>query len=111
MKRLSWKSRGAGKKAFPRNLIDIMAHRPDLVIILDPRVRGERAPFLVNQLAFYSHHIADPIGRSGGLWLLWDAGICKIEVLDSSSQVIHALVSQGSSPDWLLSAVYASPSQ
>ncbi|OMP00911.1 reverse transcriptase [Corchorus capsularis] len=53
--------------------------------------------------------IADPIGFSGGLWICWEAQHVSLEILYTSTQVIHAIVRVPGETEWLLSAVYASP--
>lgn len=64
--------------------------------------------FFVN-LGFTAASFVDPIGRSGGIWLLWDPTQVTVSTTYLSSQAIHASVSKAPFEEWILSAVYASP--
>ncbi|KAI8024618.1 hypothetical protein LOK49_LG02G01312 [Camellia lanceoleosa] len=55
-----------------------------------------------------STHI-DLVGRSGGIWMLWNPFQANVRLSEANSQIITATVSRQNYPDWLLSAVYASP--
>lgn len=64
---------------------------------------------VARRLGFSEFHIVDPEGFSGGLWLCWEGQNVSLEIIFSSTQVVHAIVSVGEEKQWLLSAVYASP--
>ncbi|KAL7226194.1 hypothetical protein ACSBR1_021345 [Camellia fascicularis] len=63
-----------------------------------------------NCMGFTASSHVDPIDRSGGIWLLWNPNVVNVRVVEASSQQITATISRQDYPDWLLSAVYASPS-
>ncbi|CAN1177890.1 hypothetical protein LINPERHAP2_LOCUS33369 [Linum perenne] len=41
--------------------------------------------------------------------MLWNEGNISVTILSHTPQVIHALVASPGRPDWILSAIYASP--
>ncbi|OMO81305.1 reverse transcriptase [Corchorus capsularis] len=102
--------RGAGSKAFRRNSREFLwLYRPHIFIVVEPRISGDRANRVAKRLGFSDYHIVDPVGFSGGLWICWDSQYVQLEILFSSTQVIHVIVRVGDEQEWLLSAVYASP--
>ncbi|KAI7989348.1 hypothetical protein LOK49_LG13G02622 [Camellia lanceoleosa] len=60
-------------------------------------------------LGFPASAHVDPIGRSGGIWVLWDPSQANVRVMEANSQMITATISRQDYPDWVLSVVYASP--
>ena len=61
-------------------------------------------------LSFNSVCRSEAVGFRGGIWLLWNSGEISLDVLMVIDQAIHASVQVSpSKPNWLLSAVYASP--
>ncbi|CAL1379935.1 unnamed protein product [Linum trigynum] len=50
-------------------------------------------------------------GRKGGIWLCWNAANFQLQVLSACSQHLSVIVSAGTDPKWLFTAVYASPRQ
>lgn len=51
----------------------------------------------------------DPIGRSGGIWIIWDPTKVSVYTISISNQVIHTKIKKNGYEEWLLSALYASP--
>lgn len=49
------------------------------------------------------------MGFAGGIWLVWDESLADIEILSSSLQVVHGVVSRKDKDPFCLSIVYASP--
>ncbi|KAL7169819.1 hypothetical protein ACSBR2_034787 [Camellia fascicularis] len=62
-----------------------------------------------NQMGFTTSAHVDPIGRSGGIWMLWNLNSISVRVAEASSQLITAKIVTQKYPEWILSAVYASP--
>lgn len=53
----------------------------------------------------------DPIGLSGGLWVLWDDCKCNVDVVRTTEQSVAMIIrvpSSSYSTPWLFSAIYAS---
>ncbi|CAL8176297.1 unnamed protein product [Prunus armeniaca] len=80
----------------------------DVFAVLEPRIGGSRALSVAMSLGFSHCHIVDPIGFSGGVWLLWNGNSVSLHVVAHSSQTITALVTMYAKR-WLLTVVYASP--
>lgn len=110
MSLILWKSRGAGGKSFFRHAKDLIrVHQPTCFVIVEPRIYGNRARRIARRLMFSNFHIADPVGYAGGICICWDNRCIDLEVIFSSPQVVHAVVKRANAPDFLLSAIYASP--
>ncbi|KAI7994372.1 hypothetical protein LOK49_LG11G02190 [Camellia lanceoleosa] len=62
-----------------------------------------------NNLGFSASTVVDPIGRVGGIWLLWDTAHVNVRTSSVSNQHIHATIHKEDYEEWVLSAVYASP--
>ena len=50
----------------------VRVHSPAIMIIMKTKVCGDRARRIVDRLPMDGAIIANSIGLSGGLWLLWD---------------------------------------
>ncbi|XP_021803305.1 uncharacterized protein LOC110747435, partial [Prunus avium] len=101
---------GAASTKFKVNLIEIIKlHRIDLLFICEPRIGGNKALKIIKSLGFTDYEVVNPVGFSGGLWLLWNASKIKVEILGTSDQTITASVSGPGNISWLFSAIYASP--
>nr|XP_023880427.1 uncharacterized protein LOC111992798 [Quercus suber] len=79
------------------------------MIITETKVCGDRAKRIADRLPLDGAIFANPIGLSGGLWVLWDSNQVEISELSSTEQEIHVVVSTTANAPWLLFAVYASP--
>lgn len=86
----------------------IHVHSPAIMIIMETKVCGDRAKGTVDSLHMDAAIIANSIGLSSGLWLLWDSNQVEVVKLSSTEQAIHVSVSSTSKPLWLLSAIYGS---
>lgn len=62
-----------------------------------------------NNLGFLASTVVDPIGRMGGIWLLWDTTHVNVRTSSVSNQYIHATIHKEDYEEWVLSALYASP--
>lgn len=55
-------------------------------------------------------YTTDPIGYSGGIWLLWRKDMADLEVLATTEKEIDAIVKVNNfDHPWLLSSIYGSP--
>ena len=86
-------------------------HRPNILIIIEPRIAEARAQAVINTLPHNHSQRVAPTGFSGGIWLLWnESPSFKVGILTHSDNSIHALVKVPSpSLSFLLTVVYASP--
>lgn len=106
---LVWNVRGAGGTEFRRVFRDTVAqHKPNLVILTETRLSGERAQNTINNLGYEKHYKVDAMGFSGGLWMLWDPNAVDVDIIGSSFQEIHSHVKVSGS-SFILSSLYASP--
>ena len=112
MNTLIWNCRGALSLSFCNNIKDMVrihSHSLAIMIIMETKVCGDRARWIVDRLPMDGAIIANSIGLLDGLWLLWDSNQVEVIELSSTEQEIHATVSFSSKPPWLLSAIYGSP--
>ncbi|KAK9291995.1 hypothetical protein L1049_019947 [Liquidambar formosana] len=109
MKILVWNCRGAGSKRFLRNIKELVkVHNPWIVVIMETKLGNDRAQAVVKNLKFSDSVCLGADGLSRGLWMLWNNDVTKMEVLATSSQAIHVLISHANR-DWIFSGLYASP--
>ncbi|KAJ4841399.1 hypothetical protein Tsubulata_048489 [Turnera subulata] len=103
-------TRSAGSAKFRRALKEIArAHNPNILVLLETWVEFARvAPFL-QALEFDGYAFVDPIGFSGGIWVLWKQNSVQVDVIANDGQFIHMNIQAPSSHPWLFTAVYASP--
>ncbi|KAL7252504.1 hypothetical protein ACSBR1_007132 [Camellia fascicularis] len=82
MDMIFWNCRGAGNNTFKRNLKELLrTHKPEILILMETKVELNSMGMFFNRLGFMASAHVDLVGRSGGK----------------------------TTPDWLLSVVYASP--
>lgn len=108
---LVWNCRGAGNNTFRNTFSELVnTYHPDVVALLETKfcIISSMGMFFNNK-GFTSASYVDPIGKAGGIWLLWDPGQVKVTTTHITNQVIHATISKDPFEEWLLSAVYASP--
>ena len=112
MKMIAWNCQGAGSVTFCTHAYELHCrHRPDILIIVEPRIVDGRAQAVIDTLPYTHSRKVDPTGFSGGIWLLWNESTSfSVEILTHSDHSLHALVKVNSPAlTFLLTAVYASP--
>ncbi|KAI7989214.1 hypothetical protein LOK49_LG13G00063 [Camellia lanceoleosa] len=110
MKLLIWNCRGAGNKAFKRTMKELEKnHKPSIIVLMETKVVLSSMGLFFNKLGFTASSHVDPVGRSGGIWVLWDPFRVTVKALEVNAQVIHAKIQRDGYSDWILSAIYASP--
>ncbi|CAL5422617.1 unnamed protein product [Camellia sinensis] len=62
-----------------------------------------------NRLGFTASTIVDPVGRVGGIWIVWDTSQVIVRASSATPQAIHATIHKADYDEWVLAAVYASP--
>ncbi|CAL1363580.1 unnamed protein product [Linum trigynum] len=109
---IAWNIGGAGSAASSRALkLIVKNYNPDFLFVLEPQVSGGSANKICERMGFPNIMRVEAEGRKGGIWLCWNAAVFQLQVLSACSQHLSVIVSAGSSPKWLLTAVYASPHQ
>ncbi|KAI8013993.1 hypothetical protein LOK49_LG05G00296 [Camellia lanceoleosa] len=110
LKLLIWNCRGAGNKTFKHNLVEILrSHKLEILIVMETKVAFSKMGNFFNRLGFTASTIVDPIGRVGGIWILWDTNHVNVRASSVGPQVIHATIHKEDYEEWVLAAVYASP--
>jgi hypothetical protein len=85
-----WNCRVAGGKYFSNIVRDCTKmYSIDFLVILEPRISGERANSVIESLGFDSKAKVDAIGYSGGIWCLWKFSSVNITIISSSLYAIH----------------------
>ncbi|KAL7182691.1 hypothetical protein ACSBR1_041390 [Camellia fascicularis] len=107
---LFWNCRGAGNNAFKRNMKELVRnHNPGVIILMEPKIPFSSTGNFFNNLGYTAATILDPVGRAGGIWMLWDTVQVNVRASVISNQVIQATIHREDYEEWVLSAVYASP--
>ncbi|XP_028112975.1 uncharacterized protein LOC114311106 [Camellia sinensis] len=108
---LFWNCQGAGNNNFKRNLNDIIrTHKPEILVLLETKVPFSKMGNFFNRLGFTASTIVDPVGRVEGIWIVWDTSQVTVRASSATSQAIHATIHKADYDEWVLAAVYASPS-
>ncbi|KAI8023817.1 hypothetical protein LOK49_LG03G00556 [Camellia lanceoleosa] len=90
---LFWNCRGADNNNFKRNLTEIVrAHKPEILILMETKVPFSKMGNFFNRLGFTASTIVDPIGRVGGIWIVWDTSQVNVRASSVNSQAIHATI-------------------
>ncbi|OMO91594.1 hypothetical protein CCACVL1_07070 [Corchorus capsularis] len=89
MKILSYNARGAANPLFKQLVRQLVAdHKPTMLIITEPRISGSRGELVRNSLGFDGSEYVDPIGFSGGIWILWHTTEIDVTVKSKTRQEI-----------------------
>lgn len=107
---MAWNCRGAGNNRFKANFDELISnHRPEIVALFETKVCLSSMDMYFNNKGFTAATFVNPIGRVGGIWLLWDPTQVTVHATRITNQAIHAFVSKYPFEEWLLFAVYTSP--
>ncbi|KAL7254135.1 hypothetical protein ACSBR1_008521 [Camellia fascicularis] len=110
MDMLFWNCRGAGNNKFRISFKELVAmHKPDLIVLMETKVDLSSIGMFFNSLGYTASSHVDPIGKSEGIWMLWNTNNVNVRVSEANSQMILATISKQNYPDWMLAAVYANP--
>ncbi|KAI7985920.1 hypothetical protein LOK49_LG14G01197 [Camellia lanceoleosa] len=109
LKLLIWNYRGADNNTFKRNLVEIIGvHKLEILILMETKVAFSTIRNLFNRFGFTALMFVD-IGRSGGIWIVWDTSHVNVRASSVSSQAIYATVHKEDYEEWVRAAVYSSP--
>ncbi|KAI9125777.1 hypothetical protein K1719_003195 [Acacia pycnantha] len=107
---ITWNCQRAFDKKFPSIFKSLVFnYKPDIFVIVEPRISGPKADKVIKKLGFQFSHRIEATGFSGGIWILWSSNV-SITFLANQVQFIHMEVSwvhHGST--FLFTAVYGSP--
>lgn len=94
MKILSWNVQGMGNPRTFRALRHIIrSHHPQLVFLMETKLRGNKGDKLRRDLQFECGLVVPSEGQSGGLMLLWQSGT-DVVIRSYSKGHIDAMVQE-----------------
>jgi hypothetical protein len=107
---LSWNCWGLGN---PRTVLDlcqmVKEKRPNFVFLIETLCFQDRMEWIRVKLGFASCFMVNPVGRSGGLALLWRE-VGPLEIFNYSRRHINATVmGEGNNLHWKLTCFYGHP--
>lgn len=107
---IAWNCRGLGSKAAINSVRDLICrYRPDMMILTETMLSGEKLIAQAKKLQFDKFECVDARGLSGGILVLWNSTVMNITVLGATEQEIHASVKVHiSNQTWMITAIYAS---
>ena len=112
MRIATWNVRGAGNARFLLNVQDLInLYRPDILVILEPKIGGQHTEHVIGQVGFPCHFRVDPTGLSEGLLVLWDDRKCNLDVVRAIEQSVAMRIRVTSltfASSWLFTAIYVS---
>ncbi|KAK8637494.1 hypothetical protein V6N13_064913 [Hibiscus sabdariffa] len=85
-------------------------NKPDVVVFVEPRIRGRRADSVISSLGFPNSHRVEANGFASGIWVAWYDTV-SITIAITHFQFVHFRITNKRDRSTLLAtAVYASPS-
>lgn len=106
---LVWNCRGAGNNTFRRNMHELInLHHPDVLVLVETKIPLSDMGEFFNRRHFTASSFTDPVGRSGGIWVLWNPESANISALEVTNQAIHVTVQKANFEEWVFSAIYGS---
>lgn len=104
-----WNCRGTANKGFSGLIRDIKQDFScAMVIVMETHTSGTMASRIAKKCGLDKPFIVDVRGQSSGIWLLWNSEVWKVEVLGSSSQLIHMKVAFKHNSPCFLTTCYGS---
>lgn len=80
-----------------------------MVILMETHTSGPLTKRIAKKCGLDKYFIVDVRGQSWGLWCLWDSTLWNIQIISSTSQLIHIKLQFKDEPPWLMFACYGSP--
>ncbi|XP_062152034.1 uncharacterized protein LOC133860439 [Alnus glutinosa] len=110
MSLLCWNCRGLGNPRTVRVLHHLVKEKkPNVVFLIETLCRGNTMEKIICKLGFEGLFVVNPIGRSGGLALLWKENLF-LEIFNYSRQHINAIIrNEDGSPGWKFTGFYGFP--
>ncbi|XP_059429221.1 uncharacterized protein LOC132163036 [Corylus avellana] len=110
MSLISWNCRGLGNPQAVRDLCQLTKEKkPIILFLMETKCRKNKMEVVRVKLGFEGMFVVDPIGRSGGLALLWK-DISLLEIQNFSRRHINAIVKEeGTGYSWKLTGFYGHP--
>ncbi|XP_060675556.1 uncharacterized protein LOC132804988 [Ziziphus jujuba] len=105
-----WNVRGAGNQHFIRSTKTyIRQYNANILVLMETKIGGIQADKYLAKIGCSKAIKFDPIGFSGGIWILWKEEDVSIELIPLFNQTINVVISHRWKGQWLFIAFYASP--
>ncbi|KAK4259223.1 hypothetical protein QN277_005575 [Acacia crassicarpa] len=89
----SWNCRGAGGRAFPLTVKDIVnKYCINILCLIEPRISGDRADRVCRELGFTNWIRVESTGFFGGIWIMWDNVAFDVSYITSTTQLLHCQI-------------------
>jgi hypothetical protein len=110
MSLLSWNCRGLGNPRTVRDLNQMVKEKkPSFLFLIETISRKSRMEWIRVKLGFVGMFVVEPVGRSGGLALLWKEEN-ELEIQNYSRRHINAMVTRAEEgTSWKLTGFYGNP--
>jgi hypothetical protein len=110
MKIISWNCRGLGNPQIVRDLCQMVKEkRPSVLFLMETKCRQHKMEGIRVKLGFEGLFVVDPVGRSGGLALLWSESV-GLEIQNFTRRHINAVINlPGRDAPWKLTCFYGHP--
>ncbi|KAI9099052.1 hypothetical protein K1719_024819 [Acacia pycnantha] len=80
---------GASAKKFPSIFRSYVAnYKPDIFVLVEPKISGVRADNVIKKLRFIHSHRVEASEFSGGIWILWSSKV-SLNILLNQVQFVH----------------------
>lgn len=64
---------------------------------------------MIRRIHFCGNVRIDPVGYSGGIWILWNSDILSVDVIVATSQWMNTRITLSNGCSFLFTGVYAEP--
>lgn len=91
-----------------RNLVD--SHRPAIVVLLEPRISGDQANWVISSLRFECSLRVEARGFSGGIWVVW-RDFVWIDIIENHMQFVHMFIKIRNIEVGFFTTIYGSPNR
>ena len=110
MSLISWNCRGLGNLRTVRDLCQMVKEkRPNFLFLMETKRSKIKMEVIRSQLGYAGMFVVDPVGKSGGLALLWRE-VNELEIQNYSRRHINAIVTNlTTGVQWKLTGFYGHP--
>ena len=106
---LFWNCQGVASQFLRRTFkMFVQNYKPKIVALCEPRISGIKADDFIRFSSYEHSHRVEAAGFSGGIWLLWRAGL-DVTILINHKQYIHFQMFDLRGLITWVTAIYASP--
>lgn len=106
---LNWNCRGVGCPRKVQFLVDIVRQeQPSFIFLCEMMVGKSKLEYVHNKLGYEGLFVVDPVGRSGGIELLWKEKN-QVDIMGFSQHHIDAKVKVDNIIEWRLTGLYGEP--